>query len=140
MAIVILLLRISRPGINALGRLPLKSTTSDGPKYAYVPLDHPTFESATNPPDGILIFRIDGPLIFPNSKYLDSQIIDYVRGHTKKCYVQADRKGDRSWNEQREKSSDRTAEKENLPRLNAIIFDFSRCSFHEQSPFLSACT
>jgi len=125
LALAILLLRIARPGFNALGRLPLQTTKGDEPKYAYVPLNNPTFESVMNPPDGVLILRFVGPLVYPNAKYLDGQIVDYVRIHTKKYSVQADKKGDRPWNEPTNKINEKTAEKGNLPRLNAIIYDFS---------------
>jgi sodium-independent sulfate anion transporter 11 len=125
LALLFLLLRISRPGVDALGRLPLQNTKNDGPKYAYVPLDHPTFESVMNPPDGVLIFRFVGPLVYPNANYLDNHIVDYVRGHTKKCYVQALKKGDRPWNEPVHDKASEKAEKEKLPRLNAVIYDFS---------------
>jgi solute carrier family 26 (sodium-independent sulfate anion transporter), member 11 len=124
LSIVNLLLRFSRPRFDTLGRLPLQSTKSDDQKHTYVPLDHPSFESVKNPPDGVLIFRFIGSLIFPSSRYIDSKIIDYVHNHTKKLYVRAARKGDRPWNEssKKEEISEKT---EDLPRLNAVIYDFS---------------
>ena len=73
----------------------------------------------------VQIFRIVEPLVFPNAKYVDSQIVDYTRDHTKKCYAQADRESDLLYNEPaHDKSIERAAEKESLPRLNTIILYF----------------
>jgi sodium-independent sulfate anion transporter 11 len=125
LAIVILLLRFSRPKFDTLGRLPLQPTNDDDPKHTYAPLDHPSFETVSNPPDGVLIFRFIGPLIFPSSRFIDDKIVDYVHNHTKKCYVQAAKKGDRPWNESAENYNISEKEEEDKPRLNAVIYDFS---------------
>ncbi|GBC00661.1 hypothetical protein RclHR1_03930011 [Rhizophagus clarus] len=125
LALVVLLVRVARPRFDSLGQLNIP--TKDGEKrYAYVPIDHPAFESATNPPDGILIFRLKESLTYPNSNYIETQIVEYARASTKRFYKQAEKKGDRPWNEIPLKSSDdHKAEK---PRLNAVVFDFAAVS------------
>jgi sodium-independent sulfate anion transporter 11 len=126
LALVVLLVRIARPRFDSLGQLSL--TTKGGEKrYAYVPVNHPSFESAINPPDGVLIFRLKESLTYPNSGYIDNQIVDYARENTKRFYKQAANKGDRPWNEIPHKSKNEET-KADKPRLNAVVFDLAAVS------------
>ncbi|RIA94073.1 STAS domain-containing protein, partial [Glomus cerebriforme] len=82
----------------------------------------------TNPPDGVLIFRFIESLTYPNSGYLDSQIVEYARKNSRKCYKQATSKGDRPWNEIAQEKENEEKAKAELPRLHAVVFDFAAVS------------
>jgi sodium-independent sulfate anion transporter 11 len=116
--------RVARPKFDSLGQLSI-ATKSGEKRYAYVPIDHPAFESATNPPDGVLIFRLKESLTYPNSNYIDTQIVEYARASTKRFYKQAAKKGDRPWNELPHKTDEDSKIK---PRLNAVVFDLAAVS------------
>ncbi|CAG8583160.1 741_t:CDS:2 [Ambispora leptoticha] len=118
LALLVLLVRVARPRIEALGRLPLAGDENQT-KYAYVPSTHPSFTAASNPPEGVLIFRLPESLTYPNSNYIDDKVIGYAKKHTRRYHVRAEKKGDRPWND----SGENGTENQNAPRLRAIIFD-----------------
>lgn len=74
LAVVILIVRIARPHLAALGKL------ASGAGH-YVCLDDKSLD-VNPPPSGILIFRIEESLSFPNASYLCEKIIEHVREHT----------------------------------------------------------
>ncbi|CAI2184388.1 4961_t:CDS:2 [Funneliformis geosporum] len=127
LALVVLLLRLARPRFDALGRLPLDSK-NNVQRYAYVPIGHPSFKSVTNPPDGVLVFRFDESLTYPNASYVDDQIVDYARKNTKSFFVQEKKKGDRPWNELEMSNDSDESNKLPKPRLHAVVFDFAAVS------------
>jgi len=128
LALLILLVRFARPRIDALGRLAVSTLGESIQKYAYVPLDHPSFTAVQQPPDGILIFRFDESLTYPNSNYVDDKIIEYVKLHTRRMRERVTNKGDRPWNDSG-KNEQSEEENQKLPILRAIVFDFSAVSF-----------
>jgi sodium-independent sulfate anion transporter 11 len=92
---------MARPRVDTLGRLALatfnrKSDRSDDsiPKYAFVPLEDPSFTTVETPPEGIVIFRFTESLTFPNSNYIDDSIVEYIELHTRRLYKRAVKKGD----------------------------------------------
>jgi sodium-independent sulfate anion transporter 11 len=98
---LVLLIRIARPRVDALGRLALatfnrKSDKLDDsiPKYAFVSLEDPSFTAVETPPEGIVIFRFTESLTFPNSSYIDDNIVEYVQLNTRRLYKRAVKKGD----------------------------------------------
>lgn len=98
---LVLLVRIARPRVDTLGRLALasfnrKSNKSDDfiPKYAFVPLENPSFTAVETPSEGIVIFRFTESLTFPNSSYVDDIIVEYVELRTRRLYKRAVKKGD----------------------------------------------
>ncbi|CAG8527587.1 9435_t:CDS:2 [Diversispora eburnea] len=128
-AILIILIRIGRPHVDALGQLVLTTFGGkDNPKHAYVPLDHPSFTTVANPPDGIIIFRFKESITFPNATFIDDAIVDYVRLNTRRMYQMAVKKGDQPWNE-----NYNLPRNEKLPELRAIIFDCSAVALIDSS-------
>ncbi|KAG9288834.1 hypothetical protein G9A89_001158 [Geosiphon pyriformis] len=126
LALLVLLVRIARPRFESLGLLLLeKSSPDQPPRYAYVALHHPSFPDAQNPPEGVLIFRFDESLTYPNSSYLEDQIVDYAKVKTRSYFKRAEKKGDRPWNDAGVKRNDDEAANATLPRLKAAVFDFS---------------
>ncbi|CAG8553808.1 11066_t:CDS:2 [Funneliformis mosseae] len=127
LALLVLLIRLARPRFDALGRLPLESK-NNVPRYAYVPIGHPSFKSVNNPPDGVLVFRFDESLTYPNASYVDDQIVEYARKNTKSFFIQEKKKGDRPWNELEISNDSDDSNKVQKPRLHAVVFDFAAVS------------
>jgi len=123
--------------VDALGRLALtpRSTKSDEviPKYAFVPLGNPSFTAAKAPPEGILIFRFTEALTFPNSVYIDDELVKYTEQNTRRMYKRPENKGDQPWNESDEMID--PAKSAMLPQLRAVIYDFSAVSIIDSSGF-----
>ncbi|CAB4493208.1 unnamed protein product [Rhizophagus irregularis] len=137
---LVLLARMARPRVDTLGRLALatfnrKSDRSDDsiPKYAFVPLEDPSFTTVETPPEGIVIFRFTESLTFPNSNYIDDSIVEYIELHTRRLYKRAVKKDDQPWNETDGLVD--AAENEKLSPLRAVIYDFSAISYVDTSGF-----
>ncbi|CAB4429222.1 unnamed protein product [Rhizophagus irregularis] len=137
---LVLLARMARPRVDTLGRLALatfnrKSDKSDDsiPKYAFVPLEDPSFTTVETPPEGIVIFRFTESLTFPNSNYIDDSIVEYIELHTRRLYKRAVKKDDQPWNETDGLVD--AAENEKLSPLRAVIYDFSAISYVDTSGF-----
>ncbi|CAG8447657.1 28625_t:CDS:2 [Dentiscutata erythropus] len=129
-ALALLLIRLARPRFVALGRLEVASSNNNGDnskQFAYVPLC-PMFQTAQSPPDGVLIFRFDESLTYPNSSYVEDQIVNYVKSNTRRSANIAEKVGDRPWNDASDDYKNKAVENSKLPKLNAIVFDFSAVS------------
>ncbi|RHZ48847.1 hypothetical protein Glove_541g34 [Diversispora epigaea] len=126
-ALLILLIRLARPRLDIIGHLTIINDDSDmSQKHVYVPL-RKEFPTAVPPPDGVLIFKFEESLTYPNSSYIDSRVIDHVRLKTRRVKKVAEKIGDRPWNDVDDKKK---AKEENakLPQLRAVIFDLSAVS------------
>ncbi|CAG8700563.1 2164_t:CDS:2 [Cetraspora pellucida] len=122
-SLAITLLRISRPKFETLGRIAIASLDDKSSnKYAYVPS---VFEGAQSPPSGILIFRIDQELTYPNADYIEDEIINHVKTNTRRMSEMPKRANDLPWNEAKVTYESKIQENSALPPLKAIIFDFS---------------
>lgn len=132
---VILLFRIARPRVAALGRIQLtkqqvpqepeeKVLSSSSPsEHLYVPTNHPTLGKwVESLPRGIIMFRVDESMTYPNSGFLADRIIRHCKEHTRRA-GRIPTKAERAWND--DASPQRDAERASLPRLHAIILDFS---------------
>jgi len=129
LALLILAVRLIFPRIEELGRLVLgKSVDGGSSRYAYVPIDHPSFTSVTSPPEGILIVRLDEALIFLNANTYDDRIVEFAKTRTRKFQKYAAKVGDRPWNDSADKEGVDSAENVKKPRLKALVFDFSAVS------------
>lgn len=132
---VILLFRIARPRVAALGRIQLskeqvpqepeeKALSSSSPsEHLYVPTNHPTLGKwVESLPRGIIMFRVDESMTYPNSGFLADRIIRHCKERTRRA-GRIPTKAERAWND--DASPQRDAERASLPRLHAIILDFS---------------
>ncbi|CAJ0648622.1 5559_t:CDS:2 [Entrophospora sp. SA101] len=122
-------IRLARPKYESLGRIKLDDINEDstsGEKYAYAPLESKSFKSIIEPPpDGVLIFRIDEALIYPNASYIDDQILDYAKSKTRRIYKPPSKTGDRPWNDSSYRDDNQEQiENSNKPLLKAVVFDF----------------
>lgn len=129
LSIVILLVRIARPRYSVLGRIPLQRTStchqlddSERDRYIYVPQTHSSLREYVQPtPPGIICFRFDESLTYPNSGFISDKIIEYVRSNTRRGKPLPKNKGDRAWNDNSKPDSD----VDNTTVLRALVFDFS---------------
>ncbi|CAO3663716.1 unnamed protein product [Rhizopus stolonifer] len=122
LSLVILLFRIARPRFWALGRIPLTQDEKET-HYLYVAQTHPSLGPRTQSlPPGILMCRVDESFTYPNSSFISDNIIAYCKQNTRRLAVQMN-KGDRSWNDDSNPTKD--AARSRLPRLHALIIDFS---------------
>ncbi|GAB5586175.1 Sulfate permease 2 [Umbelopsis nana] len=129
LSIVILLVRIARPRYSVLGRIPLQRTSTDHQladserdRYIYVPQTHSSLREYVQPtPPGIICFRFDESLTYPNSGFISDKIIEYVRSNTRRGKPLPKNKGDRAWNDNSKLNSD----VDNTTVLRALVFDFS---------------
>ncbi|KAI9318175.1 sulfate transporter family-domain-containing protein [Dichotomocladium elegans] len=119
---VILLFRIARPHFSILVRVPLEDKDRAIAEFLYVPENHPSLTRfAEHLPRGIIMFRIEESMTYPNSSYFTESLICYCKKHTRRSGKPLS-KGDRAWNDDANPKKD--AERAQLPRLHAIIFDF----------------
>ncbi|KAI8376374.1 sulfate transporter family-domain-containing protein [Radiomyces spectabilis] len=160
LSIVFMLFRIARPRYAVLGRIliqppprdtPAGSVTGikapsskqqdqasseatlpqEEPYYIYVKENHPTLQHMVEPPPpGVLIFRLDESLTYPNASFISDKIMHYIQDHYASGQPPPMRKGDRAWNDRRPlaKTPDpETANQatETLPPLCAIVLDCS---------------
>ncbi|KAI9247460.1 sulfate transporter family-domain-containing protein [Phascolomyces articulosus] len=143
LSIVILLFRIARPRLWALGRVPLAKSsvvvTSKGgegdekanvelndeqrQEFLYVPISHPTLGQLVEKlPRGVLMFRVDESMTYPNSGFVADRIISYCKEHTRRGGKVLS-KGERAWNDDANPKID--AARASLPKMHALLLDFS---------------
>ncbi|KAI9279449.1 sulfate transporter family-domain-containing protein [Umbelopsis sp. AD052] len=128
LSIILLLVRIARPRYSVLGRIPLQRSADDKQadtereRFIYVPQSHRSLRDYVQPtPPGIICFRFDESLTYPNSGFISDKIIEYVRSTTRRGKPLPEKKGDRAWND----SSQPESEEDNKTVLKALVFDFS---------------
>ncbi|CAG8548316.1 6406_t:CDS:10 [Diversispora eburnea] len=134
-ALLIVLIRMSRPKCDPLGRITFShefTTKKDKENFhAFVPLEENnnnisfkdnTFES---PPPGVLIFQLGESLIYVNANHVLEKIINYTKKNTRNMQQKAEKKGDRPWNSSKNESDANQIQNSKLPILNTIIFDMT---------------
>ncbi|KAI5476103.1 sulfate permease [Pseudohyphozyma bogoriensis] len=146
----LLLYRIARPRGRFIGRVQVHTEnggaqgTPATPRDVYVPIlpdgiRNPLIKVVT-PPPGVIIFRFEEALLYPNSSYYSDIILDYAKLHTRsgRDYSLV-KPGDRPWNDpgpsrwsKAPKVDPGAPTPEELekakPVLRAVIFDFSGVS------------
>ncbi|KAI7847231.1 sulfate transporter family-domain-containing protein [Circinella umbellata] len=142
LSVVILLFRIARPRLWALGRVPLSKATvvatatigdekaqieldpqQQEQEYLYVPISHPSLGKLVEKlPRGVLMFRVDESMTYPNSGFVADRIISYCKEHTRRG-GKILTKGERAWNDDANAAVD--AARASLPKIHALLLDFS---------------
>lgn len=126
LSIVILLIRIARPRYSVLGRIPINANekNTSETQYLYVPETHPSLGRLVEPVSrGVLVFRFDEALTYPNSSFVADRIIEQVRERTRRGKPAAANKGDRPWNDTSNPKDDELSLSK--PRLAAVVIDFA---------------
>lgn len=139
-SLVWLLIKIARPRGSFLGRaFVARRGAAESTREVYLPLtsdDKNTGEKfrdiVVRPPSpGVIVYRYEESVLYPNSSLLNSTIVDYVKEHTRRGKDMSDVKlSDRPWNDPGprcglEGDVEALERDANKPILKAIVFDFS---------------
>ncbi|KAJ3413537.1 hypothetical protein HDV05_007838 [Chytridiales sp. JEL 0842] len=123
-SILVLLVRIARPHIRILSRTS-KGLWIDPEAEGYA---LPPSETLTPPPPGVLVFRVDESLSYPNATFMFNGLKQAVLERFRYTGVPLP-VGERLWSDNSEElsrlASASCANGSQLPALKAIIFDFS---------------
>ncbi|PCH38368.1 sulfate permease [Wolfiporia cocos MD-104 SS10] len=136
-SLALLLVRVARPRGYFLGRVKVQANpkSSDGARDVFVPLTpkgtlmNPGIK-VTPPAPGIVVYRFEESLLYPNSHLFNSGIVDYVKENTRrgKDFSNVSVR-DRPWNDPGPRpGQDLNIENLNKPILHAIVLDFSGIS------------
>ncbi|KAI8879841.1 sulfate permease [Backusella circina FSU 941] len=127
LSIAVMLIRIARPRYAVLGRIPIypgkndnqstrpvynteectainstKSDNSTSTEYVYIKRDHQTLSHLVeSPPPGVVIFRFDEALTYPNAGYTSDKILQYIQDNYTSGSPPPKTKGERAWNDRR---------------------------------------
>ncbi|KAI0078989.1 sulfate permease [Panus rudis PR-1116 ss-1] len=135
----LLLIRIARPRGYFLGKvtLHLDGARKPEPEYrdVYVPLNPKarlmnTSVKVIPPAPGVLVYRPEESLVYPNSSLVNSILVDYVRENMRRGKDFSNvSMSERPWNDPGPKpGQDEVAENLKKPLLRAIVLDFSAVS------------
>ncbi|KAF8607694.1 putative sulfate permease [Ceratobasidium sp. AG-I] len=134
-SVALLLFRIAVPKGQFLGRVTVHSGSEDkSSRDVYVPLSinggvmnpHVKVEA---PSDGVIIYRLEESITFPNSSSVNSALVDYAKAHTKRGRDMTNVPlSQRPWNDpgpRRGALKDEAAADDTKPILRAVVLDFS---------------
>ncbi|KAH9934918.1 sulfate permease [Fomitopsis serialis] len=133
----LLLVRLARPRGYFLGKVKVRgSEKSDAEsRDVYVPLNpKPSLLKAgvkvAPPAPGVIVYRFEESVLYPNAALLNTVIVDYVKENMRRGRdISAIKLSDRSWNDPGPRNGgDENAENLKRPTLHAIVFDFSGVS------------
>lgn len=144
LSIVVMLLRIARPRYAVLGRIPIQPSTTyysqdekgviidkkqdqASENWIYVKNDHQTFSQLVQPPpDGVVIFRFDESLTYPNAGFISDKIMHYIQDTFHSGTPPPTSKGERAWNDRRPLFQTTAVDQETeLNRIYAVVLDCS---------------
>lgn len=134
-SLVLLLLRVAHPRGYFLGKVTLQSDGEDskGSREVFVPLSR---NGVTNPDvkvqsptPGIIIYRFEESLLYPNQSLLNDALVDHIKEHMRRGKDMSQVKlSDRPWNDpgpSRHGADVDQAVNDKKPALHAIVLDFS---------------
>ncbi|KZP24720.1 sulfate permease [Athelia psychrophila] len=137
-SVALLLLRIAHPRGHFLGKVTLEadSRESKGSREVFVPLtpdgvNNP--EVKVQPPTpGIIVYRFEESLLFPNQSLLNDALVDHVKAHTRRGKDMSNVSlSDRPWNDPGPSRHGADVDQEvnnKKPTLHAVVLDFSTVS------------
>ncbi|KAI0262901.1 high affinity sulfate permease [Gloeopeniophorella convolvens] len=132
----LLIFRLAHPRGNFLGRVRVHGQgAGGGMREVYVPLDNNKIVNTQirvePPPPGILVYRFEETLLYPNCSVLNSILVDYVKANMRRGKdVRLIPLADRPWNDPgpRHGAGAEWEENQARPALHAIVLDFSSIS------------
>ena len=135
-SVVLLLVRIARPRGTFLGRVVLRDKIGKENRDVFIPLatklSHPQGVinpgiKVSPPASGVIIYRFEESFIYPNSSYISSLLMDYIKETTRRGKdMSSVSASDRPWNDPgpmrglEDPSSDILK-----PILRAVVLDMS---------------
>ncbi|KAH9842931.1 sulfate permease, partial [Rhodofomes roseus] len=136
-SLALLLIRLARPRGYFMGKVQLRSSEKPNAESRdiYVPLNpKPSLWKSgvrvTPPTPGVIVYRFEESVLYPNSALLNTAIVDYVKEKMRRGRdISAIKLSDRPWNDPGPRPGhDENAENIQKPTLHAIVFDFSGVS------------
>ncbi|KAF8578171.1 sulfate permease [Ramaria rubella] len=137
-SILLLLVRIARPGGSFLGRVILLNEGRGEARDIFVPLITATPSSSLQhivnpdikvfpPLPGVIIYRFEESFIYPNSGYMTTILVDYIKETTRRGKdLTSVSFSDRRWNDPGpHKGTAGAATGAQKPVLKAVVFDLS---------------
>ena len=133
-SLVLMLIRIARPRGNFLGRVRTAVYAAKGEsREIYAPLNHgssiPGKMQVEPPMPGVIVYRYEESLLYPNCSLMNSTLVDFVKDNTRRGKDMSDvAPSDRPWNDPgpgRGKDPVQRANEASKPLLRAIVLDFS---------------
>ncbi|KAI8140113.1 sulfate transporter family-domain-containing protein [Fennellomyces sp. T-0311] len=140
LSLFFMMIRIARPRYAVIGRVPVRPLRAengnekkgDDVEYVYVKENHPTMRDIVEPPPpGVLIFRFDESLTYPNAGFISDKIMHYVQDNFTSGRPPPTTRGERAWNDRRPlvKKEDleavMAAQEASGRQLRAIVLDFA---------------
>ncbi|KAI8072224.1 sulfate transporter family-domain-containing protein [Gilbertella persicaria] len=111
------------------------TTHDEDTHYIYVRQDHQTLNHLVQPPpSGVVIFRFDESLTYPNASFISDKIMHYIQDNFVSSAPPPKTKGERAWNDRRpltkkdtlDESDENTMQDEDESlKLRAIVLDCS---------------
>ncbi|CAE6438622.1 unnamed protein product [Rhizoctonia solani] len=133
-SVALLLIRIAVPEGRFLGRVTLSGGGNKESRDVYVPLSikggviNPRVKVQA-PADGVIIYRLEESIIFPNSSSVNTALVSYAKEHTKRGKDMTNVPlSERPWNDPgpgRSVQTDEVAADAKKPILRAVVLDFS---------------
>jgi solute carrier family 26 (sodium-independent sulfate anion transporter), member 11 len=140
-SLALLLIRIAHPRGAFLGRVRVQLEGDDSKSQVrdvFVPLSTKkgiinSQVKVTPPPPGVLVYRYEESVLYPNCSHLNEVLVDYVKSNIRRGKdMSTVPLSDRPWNDPGPKRgtdpSIEREENERKPRLHAIVLDFSGVS------------
>ncbi|RPD65885.1 sulfate permease [Lentinus tigrinus ALCF2SS1-7] len=134
-SLALLLIRVAHPRGHFLGKVTLHETRNHSEvREVFVPLkERPGILSSvkvTPPPPGVIVYRFEESVLYPNTSLLNDALVDYVKTNTRRGLdMSTIRMSDRPWNDPGPRpGQDENAENLAKPILHAIVLDFSGVS------------
>jgi sodium-independent sulfate anion transporter 11 len=135
-SIALLVLRIMVPRGQFLGKVALKEDQDNKSRVirqVFLPLDSQTDDRSqikvTAPAPGVIIYRHEDGLLYPNSSEFNIILVDYVKQHTRRGKDMAlVPLSERPWNDPGPKRGavvDESSQNLDKPIIRAIVLDFS---------------
>lgn len=104
--------------------------------YIYVKQDHQTLSHLVeSPPEGVVIFRFDESLTYPNAGFISDKIMHYIQDNFDSGSPPPTSKGERAWNDRRPLAKKQVVHQDDhvsatstelqMSKLRAIVLDCS---------------
>ncbi|KAH9946319.1 sulfate permease [Epithele typhae] len=134
-SLVLLIIRVAHPRGSFLGKVTLRTAGArdgaDGEtREVFVPMTPAPKVKVTPPAPGIVVYRFQESVLYPNTSQLNDVLVDWAKTNTRRGLdMTTVRMSDRPWNDPGPRPGhDENAENMAKPALHAIVLDFSAVS------------
>lgn len=127
-SLALLIIRVAHPRGNFLGKVTLHPNRDPSEtREVYVPIKLRSQVRVTPPAPGVIVYRFEESILYPNTSLLNDALVDHVKVNTRRGIdMSTVRMSDRPWNDPGPKPGhDERAENLTKPLLHAIVLDLS---------------